>query len=90
MPVQDSSQRHRLDQPRKRSLELEEAAQTRRILYDAHDSLEAAFRLTIADGATYERASIHIGTCDVSNHCVGMWGHSTSRNRIQNTSAHAF
>ena len=90
MPVQDSSQRHRLGQPRENSLEIEEAAQMRRILYDAHDSLEAAFRLTIADGATYERASIHIGTCDVSNHCVGMWGHSTSRNRIQNTSAHAF
>ena len=90
MPVQDRSQRHCPGQPRKRSLELEEAAQMRRIIYDAHDTLEAEFRLTIAAGATYECASIHTGTCDVSNHCVGMWGHSTSRNRIQNTSAHAF
>ena len=90
MPFQDRSQRHCPGQPRKRSLELEEAAQMRRIIYDAHDTLEAEFRLTTAAGTTYARASTHTGTCGASNHCVGMWGHSTSRNRIQNTSAHAF
>ena len=75
MPFQDRSKRH--CESRKRSLELEEAAQMRRIKYDAHDTLEAEIRLAIAAGTTYERASIHSGTCDVSNHCVGMWGHST-------------
>ena len=70
MPIQDRSQRHCPGQRRKRLLELEEAAQIRRILYDAHDTLEAEFRLTIAAGATYDLASIHTGTCDVSNHSV--------------------